>query len=95
MAAQRFASIREWMQSQIGDLARHSGSIATLVPVWNEVVGPAIARKTQLLSLENDLLVVGVLGDSWISALQSQSADIVARLPARLGVKRLSFVNQS
>ena len=83
------------MQSHIGDLTRHSGSIAALVPVWNEVVGPTIARKTQLLSLENEVLVVGVLGDSWISALQGQSADIVARLPARLGVKRLSFVNQS
>jgi hypothetical protein len=94
MAAQRFASIREWMQSHIGDLTRHSGSIATLVPVWNEVVGPAIARKAQPLALENDVLVVAVMGDSWISALESQAAGIVSRLPARLGVKRLSFVNQ-
>lgn len=83
------------MQSHIGDLTRRSGSVAALVPVWNEVVGPTIARKTQLFSLENEVLVVGVFGDSWISALQSQSTDIVARLPARLGVKRLSFVNQS
>ena len=83
------------MQSHMGDLARHSGSIAALVPVWNELVGPAIARKTQLLALENEVLVVGVLGEAWISALQGQCADIVARLPARLGVKRLSFVNQA
>ena len=86
MASHRFASIRELLNRAAIDVVNTTGSTAALVPVWNEVVGPAIANNSRPKALYGDVLVVEVDTLQWAEALKKAQPQIVARLN---GVKQL------
>jgi predicted nucleic acid-binding Zn ribbon protein len=68
------------------EVVRGTGSTAALVPIWNEAVGPSIAKNATPTALYGDVLVVQVTNAQWAEALQQREAEIVARLD---GVKHL------
>ncbi|MBL8958154.1 MAG: DUF721 domain-containing protein [Myxococcaceae bacterium] len=68
------------------DVVNTTGSTAALTPVWNEVVGPAIANNSRPKALYGVVLVVEVDSAQWADALQKAEAQIVSRLN---GVKQL------
>ena len=86
MASHRFASIKELMQSAAIEVVKTSGSAAALSPLWNEAVGPSIAKNSRVKALYGDVLVIEVSSASWAEALAQREAEIVARLK---GVGRL------
>ncbi len=86
VASHRFASIRELLKGAAIDVVKTTGSTAALSPVWNEAVGPAIAKNSRPKALYGDVLVVEVDSAQWAEALAKAEADIVARIG---GVKHL------
>jgi predicted nucleic acid-binding Zn ribbon protein len=89
VASHRFASIRELLQGVGVELVKTTGSTAALVPIWNEAVGPAIAKNATPTALYGDMLVVDAENAQWAQAIGAQHDAIVARLPASVGVRRL------
>lgn len=68
---------------------------ATVVPEWEERVGPAIAAVTQPISVSHGTLMVGVRSSAWLMELHLMEREIVRKLNAGrpLGrVKRIRFV---
>jgi predicted nucleic acid-binding Zn ribbon protein len=69
--------------------------IVRLTRVWPEIVGEAIARRTEVSQLKFHTAVVKVSGAMWIQELSLMKREILARLVARLGddsVRDLRFV---
>ena len=70
-------------------------AIVRLVQAWPEIVGEAIARRTEVLELKFHTAVVRVSGAMWIQELNLLKPEILARLAARVGddaVRDLRFV---
>lgn len=70
-------------------------AIVRLVQAWPEIVGEAIARRTEVVELKFNTAVVRVSGAMWIQELNLLRPEIIARLRARLGndaVRELRFV---
>jgi predicted nucleic acid-binding Zn ribbon protein len=53
-------------------------------PVWDEVVGDAIAANAQPAAFKGDLLLVHVTSSAWIHQLQFLKADIISKLNSAL-----------
>lgn len=81
-----------------GDAARlfaggPAARLALLRALWPSAVGPEVARRTEIVGLENDVLRVRVADARWRKALFRVYRDIIVRLrraagslaPARLG----------
>ena len=69
--------------------------IVRLIRVWPEVVGEAIARRTEVSGLKFHTAVVRVSGAMWIQELNLMKPQILARLRDALGndaVRDLRFV---
>jgi len=70
-------------------------AIVRLVQVWPEVVGEAIARRTEIVELKFHVALVKVSGAMWIQELNLLKPEILERLTARIGpdaVRDLRFV---
>ena len=70
-------------------------AIVRLVQAWPEIVGEAIARRTEVVELKFHTAVVRVSGAMWIQELSLLKPEILARLAARVGddaVRDLRFV---
>jgi hypothetical protein len=70
-------------------------AIVRLVQAWPEIVGEAIARRTEVIGLKFHTAVVRVSGAMWIQELNLLKPEILARLAARVGddaVRDLRFV---
>jgi hypothetical protein len=70
-------------------------AIVRLVKAWPEIVGEAIANRTEIVSLKFHTAVVKVSGAMWIQELTLMKAQILARVSERLGedaVRDLRFV---
>ena len=70
-------------------------AIVRLAKAWPEIVGEAIARRTEIVSLKFHTAVVKVSGAMWIQELSLLKSQILARVQARLGddsVRELRFV---
>jgi hypothetical protein len=70
-------------------------AIVRLVQAWPEIVGKAIARRTEVIELKFHTAVVRVSGAMWIQELNLLKPEILARLAARVGddaVRDLRFV---
>jgi hypothetical protein len=70
-------------------------AIVRLAKAWPEIVGEAIARRTEIVSLKFHTAVVKVSGAMWIQELNLMRSQILARVTARLGddvVRELRFV---
>ena len=66
-----------------------------LVQAWPEIVGEAIARRTEVVELKFHTAVIKVSGAMWIQELNLLKPEILARLAARVGddaVRDLRFV---
>jgi predicted nucleic acid-binding Zn ribbon protein len=69
--------------------------VVQLAKVWPEVVGEAIARRTEVSSLKFHTAVIKVSRGMWIQELNLMKRQILERLIARLGddsVRDLRFV---
>jgi predicted nucleic acid-binding Zn ribbon protein len=53
---------------------------ATVLPEWEERVGPAIARVTVPLRVSHGTLVVGVRSSAWLMELKLMEREILRRL---------------
>jgi predicted nucleic acid-binding Zn ribbon protein len=70
-------------------------AIVRLVKAWPEIVGEAIARRTEIVSLKFHTALVKVSGAMWIQELNLMKSQILARVQERLGddaVRELRFV---
>lgn len=70
-------------------------AIVRLAKAWPEIVGDAIARRTEIASLKFHTAVVKVSGAMWIQELNLMKPQILARVRERLGgdaVRELRFV---
>lgn len=56
---------------------------------WEQVVGPAIARRTRPLRLSGGVLTVMVGSAPWMQQLSFMKADLIARLNSCLGEERI------
>lgn len=64
-------------------------------PIWNEVVGPTVARNAQPEKIRNGTLFVKVTSAVWMQQLQYMKDIILEKLNQRLGteaVKKIFFV---
>jgi len=64
-------------------------------PIWNNVVGPTVARNAQPEKIRNGILFVKVTSPVWMQQLQYMKDLIVEKLNQRLGnarVKKIFFV---
>lgn len=71
-------------------------AIVRLVKAWPDLVGEAIANRTEIVSLKFHTAVVKVSGAMWIQELNLMKAQILERVSERLGddvVRELRFVN--
>jgi len=69
--------------------------LVRLIRIWPEVVGEAIARRTELASVKFHTAVVKVAGAMWIQELNLMKPQILGRLRDALGdnsVRDLRFV---
>ena len=70
-------------------------AIVRVVKAWPEIVGEAIARRTEIVSLKFHTLVVKVSGAMWIQELNLMKTQILALVSERLGddvVRELRFI---
>ena len=88
--------IRSAMKSILELLDREGHfAIVRLVKEWPEIVGEAIARRTEIVSLKFHTAVVKVSGAMWIQELNLMKSQILARVQQRLGedsVRELRFI---
>jgi predicted nucleic acid-binding Zn ribbon protein len=64
-------------------------------PVWNETVGPVVARNAQPEKIRNGTLFVSVTSPTWMNELQYMKQMIAEKLNERIGrevVKNIFFV---
>ncbi len=85
VARRDLTSIRELLPSVLGELARTSGSAGPLQPVWEQIVGPTIARNASPLRFDRDALLILVASPGWTHELQQREQEIRGRLTAALG----------
>ncbi|HWP57334.1 MAG TPA: DUF721 domain-containing protein [Candidatus Acidoferrales bacterium] len=64
-------------------------------PIWNDTVGPIVARHAQPERIRNGTLFVGVTSSTWMNELQYVKDIIIDKLNEQLGrevVKNIFFV---
>jgi predicted nucleic acid-binding Zn ribbon protein len=69
--------------------------LVRLIRIWPEMVGEAIARRTEVASVKFHTAVIKVVGAMWIQELNLMKPQILGRLRAALGddsVRDLRFV---
>jgi hypothetical protein len=57
--------------------------------VWDEAVGPAVARNVRPLSFDHGALIVEALSQQWADALVLREKEIRSKLKPQLEVTRL------
>ncbi len=97
---QRRKSTPEPLARALGPIIDRLGSeghfgLLRVARLWPEVVGEAIARRTELASLRFHTLLVKVSGAMWVQELSLMREQIRSRLAVRLGedlVREIRFV---
>ncbi|MBN1154473.1 DUF721 domain-containing protein [candidate division KSB1 bacterium] len=56
-----------------------------IINKWNEIVGPKVARNTQVKRIENGVLVVKVKNDVWRNELTFYKIDLIKKINEMLG----------
>ena len=87
-------SLKDLLPAVLARLARESGGGDRLGPVWDQLVGPTIAKNARPFALRDGTLVVRVTSPRWASELGGQAQALVAKLEDKLGagfVKTLQF----
>ncbi len=93
MARREMSSIRSLLPSVLASLARETGDARALAAVWEDAVGPAIARAARPTALEGSTLIVAVESARWAAELAGRERELCGRLGEKLGtaVRRLEF----
>jgi len=93
VARRQMSPIRSLLPSVLASLARETGDARALGALWEEAVGPAIARAARPRALRGSTLVVEVASARWASELEGRERELCERLGERLGtaVRRLEF----
>jgi predicted nucleic acid-binding Zn ribbon protein len=84
----------EVLSQVLGGVVEHSGSAATLQPLWTRIVGPVIALRCRPHALVGGELTVRCDGPGWRDALEPRSEELLERLQTALGrtrVRRVTF----
>jgi predicted nucleic acid-binding Zn ribbon protein len=81
--------VRELLAGVAGEVARTTGSTAALGPVWDEAVGPQVARNVRPVSFDRGALLVEAQSQHWADALLRREDEIRARLKPQLDVAKL------
>ncbi len=55
---------------------------ASVIPEWEELVGPAIAAVTRPRTVSNGTLIVGVATSAWLMELEMMKSSLMRRLNA-------------
>lgn len=85
----------------VGDLVsgflRRSGlsekvEAASVIPRWEEIVGPQIARVTRAVRVSDGTLFVAVRSSSWMSELNLMKSDLLRRINAGRGAGRIEQI---
>ncbi|MHB8875512.1 MAG: DciA family protein [Myxococcaceae bacterium] len=77
--------LQELLPSVLARVARDTGRARQLKPLWDDAVGPAIARCATPLSLDGKVLVVSVSSPRWLAELEGREPELCARLAKLLG----------
>ena len=94
MAPREPMSLQQLLPGVLAQVARETGCARQLKPLWDEVVGPAIARNSSPLALAGTALVVSVASLRWQAELSRREPELKERLQRKLGkgtVTRLVF----
>ncbi len=94
VASREPTALSALLPSMLARLARESGRVERLAPVWDEIAGPQLSRQARPHALEGGTLVLSVRQAHWAHALSAQQAVLCGRLNARLGgtpIERLEF----
>jgi predicted nucleic acid-binding Zn ribbon protein len=87
-------SLRELLPNILGKLAHESQSPERLKTVWERVVGPRVAERAKLVSLQHGVLRIAVQDTNWARELKKESRSIKDRLNSALnhsGVRGIEF----
>src|SRR5262249_12765243 len=94
MALREPRSAGELLPDFLAQLARSSGNAAHLRWLWQKVAGPGISKRSSPLSLEGEVLVIGVTERTWAVELRKHEAQLTQRLnsaASALRIARLEF----
>ena len=69
----------------LAQVAKDSGRARQLKPIWDEVVGPSIARSAVPFALEGTHLVVSCTTARWQHELSRREGELTERLSKKLG----------
>ena len=70
----------------VGDPAART---AIVCRSWQRIVGSAVARRTVARDFDDGVLVVEVTDPSWVDVLDGMTEELVARMNAALGKRRI------
>ncbi len=87
-------ALKDLLPAVLARLARESGGGDRLRPIWEELVGPAIAKNSHPFALRDKELVVRVTSARWAAELAAQAPELLSRLEKKLGsgyVTRMQF----
>jgi predicted nucleic acid-binding Zn ribbon protein len=91
----KFTSLKDVLPLALGQVASSTSSAGPLKVVWDEIVGPAIARNASPLSLIGGVLCVEAHDRAWAEELARRSPELLPRLQQQLGgsrvIRALSF----
>lgn len=85
VARREFQSLRELLPSVLARLAEDTGRARQLRPLWEDAVGPAIARAATPHALEGSTLVLSVSTARWATELSQREPELLARMREKLG----------
>jgi predicted nucleic acid-binding Zn ribbon protein len=85
VALRNLIPLKELLPSVLAQVARDTGRARQLKPIWDDAVGPTIARCATPLSLEGKTLVVSVASPHWATELQGREKELRDRLTKVLG----------
>lgn len=77
-------ALKSLLPSLLGRLAREGGPVASLAPLWEEVVGESIARQAHPRRMEGTLLIIGVSSAVWARELAGRERELLKSLAERL-----------
>jgi predicted nucleic acid-binding Zn ribbon protein len=94
VARRDLTSIQELLPRVFSRIASDTGSARHLQPLWEQVVGPGIARHTQVLALEQGSLMISTASTRWVNELAPREEELRQQLQNKLGahsIKKLVF----
>jgi predicted nucleic acid-binding Zn ribbon protein len=85
VGARELQSVKDLLPSVLAQVAKDSGRAKQLKPIWDEVVGPSIARSAVPFTLEGTHLVVSCATARWQHELSRRESELRERLEKKLG----------